>query len=448
AFDHERCVVRIPPADEVTPLVLAACRRGDTLVVVPEQARARHLVLALRRAGVHAVSYPDEWAAAAAGATVVGTRSAAFAPMPELAAVVVVDEHDEALKEERTPSWHARDVAFERGRRRGVPVVVTSPVPTLEALRAATLLRPSRAAERAGWPVVEVLDRRDEDPVRSGLFAEGLKERLPTSGRVVAVLNRKGRARLLACGACGELVRTSDGRLPMRLVDEHLVAPDGSETRPPVCARCGSTRLRLLRPGVTRAREELAALVGEPVAEVTADSDALGDERVVIGTEAVLHRLDRAAVVVFCDLDQELLAPRQRAAEQALVLLARAARLVGGRHDPDRPGRLILQTRQPDHEVVRAAVLADPSIVAVAERDRRRALGLAPYGAEALVAGAGAEAFVAGLGALGVPGLRIRGPLDGRWLVRADDHRILCDALAATPRPDARVRIEVDPLRV
>ena len=73
-------------------------------------------------------------------------------------------------------------------------------------------------------------------------------------------------------------------------------------------------------------------------------------------------------MVAFLDLDQELLAPRYRAAEEALALLVRAARLVGGRAGG---GRLLLQTRLPDHEVVQAALLADPARVAAAEADRR-----------------------------------------------------------------------------
>jgi primosomal protein N' (replication factor Y) len=187
----------------------------------------------------------------------------------------------------------------------------------------------------------------------------------------------------------------------------------------------------------------LAALVGEPVDEITAAADAAPTTRVVIGTEAVLHRVDQAEVVVFLDIDQELLAPRQRAAEQALALLARAARLLGPRRDG---GRLVLQTRQPEHEVVQAAVRADPSIVAVAERDRRKELGTPPYGAQVLVTGAGAEDFIASFGH--PDGVRIRGPLDDKWLLRADEHGVLLDALAVTPRPAARLRVEVDPLRV
>jgi primosomal protein N' (replication factor Y) (superfamily II helicase) len=442
AFAKGVAVVRTPPADDGVPLALAACRLGDSLIVVGEMARARRMAIALRRAGVTVALGPTEWATAAGGATVVGTRSAAWMPMPDLAAVVVFDEHEESLKEERTPSWHARDVALERARRRDVPAVLSSPTPTLEALRAGRLLRPGRSAERAGWPVVDVLDRRNDDPVKAGLFAERLAERLD-SGRVVCVLNRLGRSRLLACAACGELVRSEDGVTSMILLEDRLETIDGTQSRPVVCAHCGSTTLKNLRAGVTRAREELAALVGEPVDEITASSDEAPVSRVVIGTEAVLHRLDRADVVVFLDFDQELLAPRQRASEQALALLARAARLLGPRRDG---GRLVLQTRQPEHEVVQAALRADPSIVAVAERDRRKTLGIPPYGAQVLVSGSGGPEFMAAFGE--PPGIRIRGPIDGRWLLRADEHPVLLDALAVTPRPSSRLRVEVDPLRV
>jgi primosomal protein N' (replication factor Y) len=435
-------VVRTPPADDGVSLAMAGCRRGDTLVIVADMAHARRVAVALRRAGVSVALGVDDWATAAGGATVVGTRSSAWLPMPELAAVVVLDEHEEMLQEERTPTWHARDVVLERAARRGVPAVLASPVPSLEALRAGPLLRPERRAEREGWPVVDVLDRRTDDPVVAGPFAERLAPRL-TAGRVVCVLNRKGRSRLLACASCGEIVRSEDGTTPMVLVEDRLETADGAESRPVVCAHCGATTLKNLRAGVTRAREELSALVGEPVDEVTAATDDVPTSRVVIGTEAVLHRVDRADVVAFLDLDQELLAPRQRAAEQAMALLARAARLLGPRADG---GRLVLQTRQPDHEVVRAVVRADPSIVAVAERDRRQALGTPPYGAQVLVAGAGAAEFVE---ALGRPeGVRIRGPIDDRYLLRAESHDPILDALRATPRPAARVRVEVDPLRV
>ena len=439
-------VLRCPPGDRGALIAQAAARRGDSLIVVPTPAAARRIAVDLRSRGVRVALGFDDWAAAASGATVVGTRTAVWLPMPRLASVAVLDEHSESLQSAQTPTWHARDVALERARRADVPAVLVSPVPTLEALEAGELRTVDRVAERDGWPVVEVLDRRLDDPVRGGLFAEGLRDRLAAApGRVAVVLNRKGRGRLLACKACGELARTSDGRMPMWLTDEELVAADGSERRPVVCSECGSTVLRILRMGVTRAREELAALVGEPVGEVTSEAGALGPERIVIGTEAVLWRLPSATAVVFLDFDQELLAPRQRASEQALALLARGARLAGGRRDG---GRLVVQTRQPDHPVVQAAVRADPSIVSAVERDRRRTLGLPPYGAQARVSGLGAEAFIAALRQDEGTEVSIRGPLDGSFLLRARSNEPLLHLLARTPRPAERLRLEVDPLRV
>ena len=438
-------VLRCPPADDGTAAARAAARHGDSLIVVPTPADARRIAADLGNRGVRVALGFDDWAVAAAGATVVGTRTAVWLPMPRLAAVVVLDEHSESLQSEQTPTWHAREVALERARRVGAPAVLVSPVPTLEALEAGELTTLGRAAERDGWPAVDVVDRRLDDPVRGGLFAEGLRDRLVAAGgRVAVVLNRKGRARLLACKACGELARTSDGRVPMRLADDELVAADGSERRPVVCAGCGSTVLRNLQMGVTRAREELTALAGEPVGELTADSARFGDERIVIGTEAVLWRLPSAPMVVFLDFDQELLATRQRASEQALALLARGARLAGGRRDG---GRLVVQTRQPDHPVVEAAVRADPSIVSTVERDRRLALGLPPYGVQARVSGPGGEAFIEALRDAAGTAVSIRGPLNGQFLLRARIHQPLLDLLAATPRPPERLRVEVDPLR-
>ena len=440
ASEHGVAVLRTPPSSDDVALALQACRCGDALLLCASAARARRLGIALRRAGIRVALGTKDWALAASGVTVVGTRTAAWLPMPRLGAVVVFDEHDERHSEESAPTWNAREVALERARRRGVPAVLSSPVPSLEALRSGRLFRPDRGFERRGWPLVKVFDRRDEDPVKGGLFAEGIAEVLRGDRRVVCVLNRKGRARLLSCAACGELVRTLDETSPMLLSDKELRSKDGNESRPAVCVHCGSTVLKNLRVGVTRAKEELEALVGEPVDEVTATSAQVGKTRVVIGTEAVLHRQDQVEVVAFLDLDQDLLAPRQRAAEQTMALLARAARLLGPR---DAGGLLVLQTRQPDHEVVRALLLGDPALVAVAERDRRRSAGIAPYGAQALISSAGAKPFIE---ALGQPaGVRVLGPSDNRWLLQADEHEPLLDALMSTPRPNARLRIEVDP---
>ncbi|HEX7097502.1 MAG TPA: hypothetical protein VF183_16580, partial [Acidimicrobiales bacterium] len=414
AFRGDGSLVRLPPAADPYELVLAATRRGNALVITPSVDDARRLTGRLRRAGLAVALHPREWAVGAAGATVVGARAAVFAPVRDLAAIVVLDEHDESLQEERVPTWHARDVALERARRAGVPCVLVSPVPSLEALEARPLVTPSRAEERAGWPIIDIIDRRREDPVKSGLLGERLVPYLRGPGPVVCVLNRTGRSRLLACGVCGELARCEHCAAAVgQGDDDDLRCSRCGTTRPALCAACGATRLRNLRAGVHRVREELEALAQRPVVEVTAQHE-LGDRRadVYVGTEAVLHHVHEARVVVFLDFDQELLAPRARAAEHALALLARAARLVGERAAG---GRVVVQTRVARHEVLDAAVRADPGRFVAVERARRRELALPPYRAVAMVSGAAAPGFIE---RLGTPvGIEVLGPRDGSWLV-------------------------------
>ncbi len=443
-----RCLVLCPSVDEAIALGRRLRRDGVATAIV-----AHH--------GAGGAAAAGEWARAAAGAVVVGARAAAWAPVAPLGRVVVLDEHDEAYQGDASPTWNARDVAVERARRAGAPCLLVSPTPSLEALGRAPEVVPDRGVERRGWPRVEVVDQRELDPSLGPLFSPALVRLVRDGGRVVCVLNRTGRARLLACGACSSIARCGVCDAAVALADpaagpgEAFACPRCGAARPQVCTTCGGTRFRALRLGVTRAAEELAALAGEPVAEVTAatalDDPAVAAARVLLGTEAVLHRITRADAVAFLDLDQELLAPRFRAGEEALGMLARAARLVaradaGARSaGGGRTGRLLVQTRAPDHPAIEAAVHADPGRLVAAERPVRAALRLPPSSALALVSGPAAPAFVE---ALGRPvGIDVQGPVDGTWRLRAPDHAALADALAPVPRPPGRLRLEVDPLR-
>lgn len=478
ALSRAEAVLRWPPGADRYGLIHAAVTTpspvpgGHTLVLCPSVAEARALGQRLRRDGIlTAVVANDqpgaaaagEWARARAGAVVVGARAAAWAPMAPLGRVVVLDEHDEGYQEEGSPTWNARDVVAERARRAGAPCLFVSPTPSLEVLERVALVVPGRPDERAGWPHVEVVDQRELDPSLGPLFSPVLVNLVRGPGRILCILNRTGRARLLACAACTTLARCEvcdaavgqavDGEAVTRQAGRGLGGPDRfacprcDTERPVVCLECGGTRFKVLRLGVSRAREELEALAGEPVAEVTGsttlDDPEVAAARVLIGTEALLHRVARADAVAFLDFDQELLAPRYRAAEQAIALLARAARTV--RRQPGAHGRLVVQTRTPDHPALVAARMADPGRMVDGERSLRQALGFPPAKAMALVSGAAAPAFVA---ALGSPhGVEVKGPLDDTWRLRAADHQTLCDALAAVTRPPGRLRLEVDPLR-
>lgn len=437
-------VVRLAPT--TSPYELIRAQAGpDALVLVPALVTAQRLVNKLRRDGVPAALYPDEWADVRRGVMAVGTRSAAWAPVPHVSSVILIDEHDEVWQQESAPTWHARDVVIERARRAGVPCTLVSPAPTLEALAWGELVTPARDEERAGWPVLQVVDRHDEAP-GAPLLSDELTRLVRGDGRVVCVLNRKGRSRLLACASCNEIARCEacDAAVTQE-ADRELVCVQCGTRRPLICLKCGASKFRNLRAGVARLREELEALARKPVVEVTGESTepVPEDAMILIGTEAVLHRVAHADAVVFLDFDQELLAPRYRAAEEALALLIRAARLVGPR---SAGGRVVVQTRLPQHETIQAALHGDPDRLVAREQARRSLLQYPPYAAVAVVSGVAAPAFI---DTLGRPlGVDVLGPTDGTWMLRAASHQPLLDALAATPRPAGRLRIAIDPLRL
>ena len=417
----------------------------------------------------------DGWAQAAAGwPVVVGARAGAWAPVPALGAAVVLDAHDEAYREERAPTFDAAQVVAERAARDGAPCLWVSPCPTAVQLAQADLWTPQRDVERRGWPALAVVDRRSADP-RSGMYSEELVRAVTGAlagsagpgSPYVCVVNRTGRARLLACAGCGELARCEHcGRPVEQVALEHdlgappdggggLVAPAAARSvgrlecrhcgtgRPVVCAACGRTRMKVLRVGVSRVREELEALFGRPVGEVSGAAAEVPAEAVVVGTQAVLHRVRRAAGVAFLDFDQHLLAARFVAHEEALALVARAARLVGGRGR--QAGGVLVQTRLPDHPVLVAALHGDPGRLARPEQALRAELDLPPASALALLSGEHAPELAVTLSGAG-PDIEVAGLDEGRWLVRAPDHRRLCDALATVGRPRGRVRVEVDPV--
>ena len=424
-------LVREGPARDLLPIVLDVVDHatGPVLVLAPATGWAARLAERLRRRGL---SVAGTWAEAAAGwPVVVGSRAAAWAPIERLGAAVVLDVHDYKDR------YDAAEVVAERCARDGAPCVLVSPCPTaVQVDRYGPPVVPARSEERGAWPAVTVVDRRGADP-RTGLYSEELVRlaRSVLPERLVCVLNRTGRARLLACAACGELARCTTCGRPLEDDGGTLRCPGCGATRPIVCAACDATKFKVLRRGVARVREELEALLGTAVGEVSGPSrdDPVPDAAVLVGTEAVLHRVRRAAAVAFLDFDQHLLAPRFTAAEQALGLLALAGRLVGGRAGGRAgaaggrgsgrragSGTVLVQTRLPDHAVLRAAVAGDPSLAT--ELDVRRALGLPPASALAVVRADRPPTLGDGVEVSSLGG--------GRWLVRAPDHKVLCDAVA------------------
>ena len=470
-------VLRLGPCADEWPLLAEALTRGRLLALVPTVAWAARLAGRLRQAGVSTALAPRDWAGAATAHAVVGTRSAAWAPCGRLDTVVVLDEHDEAYQSESAPTWNGRDVAVERARRDGARCLLVGPMPSPDALMLAhrtdaaadaTVITAQRQPEREGhpavtavprqaereaWPRVQVADRRQDDPAMGEWCGEALTDLLRGDRTVVCVLNRTGRARLAYCASCGELACSRESGRPLRLEKQQFVDLDTSEARPAVCEACGATKFRRARVGVKGVAEEMERLARRPVVQVVGEAasrtgaadGASPAPTLYIGTEAVLHRVASADAVAFLDFDQELTAPRYRAAEEAFALLVRAARLVGPRSGG---GRILVQTRLPGHPVLAAAANADPTAWLRSESERREQMRQPPAVPWVLISGAAAEQFVERLSTWpDASALDIAGPADGIWRVRADHRDTLLDALAATERPPGRLRVAVDPMR-
>ena len=404
SFDASRAVakvMRLVPNSRVWPVAKAALEQGPALILFPDDIRAEKLARHARRQGFNCALWPEQWErAAGGGCSVVGTRSAVFASMPQIRSIVMIDEHSESYHETwQSVTWHAREVARERARRLGVPFAMTSPVPTLEAQQDAELIYQPRSEEQNGWPELLTVDLRERE--HAGLFSYRLTDELQGASRAVCIVKRAG---------------------------------------------------------VSEARQQLARLLREPVGKITARETDNENARVLIGTTPALRRVEHCDLVAFLEFDMLLASPHYRAEEAALALLAEAARLAGQRAAG---GRLLVQTRQPEHPVLRAVAESDPEIFSEHDRQIRRDLRLPPFAAAAKVTGEEAEQFLTELQTAQPseislvippvipPDMDVMGPdPDGAWLLRAPDHSTLCDFLASVSEIPDSVRISIDPPRL
>lgn len=458
--------LRVGPCGDLWAVVGGALTAGQTLVVAPTLALARQLAARARAARVRVAVGDDDWHRARSAQLVVGARSAVWAPMPSVSAVVVLDEHSSLHQGQKTPAWNARDVAVERARRQGASCLLVSPAHSPAALRvAASVVGTSPLAEKRAWSRLEVIDRREDDPTAgewcSPRLARLLGDEASARQVTLVVLNRTGRYRLAICASCGEVARSTSTDRALAIDDGEFLDPSTQQRQPMVCLRCGALRFRRARIGTKGVVDELTAIAGAKVIEVTGEvtGGSRGTEStarvgrgpgIFVGTEALLYRAERADNVIFLDFDQELLAPRYRANEEAMALLCGAARLVGPRDAAG--GRVLVQTRMAEHSVLAAATAGQTEAWSVAQASERQARRQPPHACWVLVSGAGAEQFIAAakqvLAQADDLSVEIGATGDDTWrLVSTDAERLLA-LLAQVPRPKARTRIEVDPLRV
>jgi primosomal protein N' (replication factor Y) (superfamily II helicase) len=385
----------------------AALERGlGTIVLVPEIALAPQTVgrfrarfadcVALLHSGLTDAERRDERERIARGDAriVVGARSAVFAPMRNLGLICVDEEHDPSYKQESDPRYDARTVAAKRAALEGATVVYGSATPRPESWERLERLE-LRERLGANLPPVRIVDLRREAgyPLSAPLLAE-LGAIAENGGKAILLLNRRGIAPALHCRACGSTFRCPDCDVALVLHrDESLRCHHcgHAEPSPSECPACASVELARIGAGTQRLERELAERVPElELIRLDADTaarpeelaDALrrfrdSDRAVLLGTQMVAkgHHFAGVSLAAVVDADTGLGLPDLRAEERTFQLVTQLA----GRSGRDAPGRVLVQTFQPDARPLALAARHDVPRFLADELERRRELGYPPF---------------------------------------------------------------------
>jgi primosomal protein N' (replication factor Y) (superfamily II helicase) len=350
----------------------------------------------------------DAWLALRRGEKriAVGARSAIFAPLANLGAIIVDEEHEGSYKQGETPRYHARETAIVRARAEGAVVVLGSATPSLESWvnAASGKFKLLTLPERVGGgrlPLIEVVDLRDQQRLPQGggaidpfrfVFSEplerGLSDRMRKGEQSILLLNRRGYASFVQCGSCGDVascpncsISLTYHRTPERLVCHYC---QHAEAKRDICKRCGGTIMRQRGLGTQQvervlaerfpsariARMDVDTTTGKWAHAEILDRVGRGEVDVLLGTQMIAKGLDfpNVTLVGVVDADVGINLPDFRASERAFQLLSqvagRAGRGVKG-------GEVIIQTRVPSHHAVRYAVSHDYAAFVREELDGR-----------------------------------------------------------------------------
>ena len=341
----------------------------------------------------------DAWRALRSGErrVAVGPRSAVFAPVQRLGAIVVDEEHEPSYKQGSAPRYHARDAAAMRAQLEGARLILGSATPSLETLsdeRIVTFALPDRVGARP-LPPVDVVDLRSapriaspETPPGAIPWSEALDAAisgaLERSEQVILLLNRRGFATFVQCPACGNVPGCPQCAIALTV---HQTPPimrchycGHEEPIPETCVVCGHATQRLRGLGTQQlehflglryprariARMDLDTTSSKWAHHHILDRVASGEIDILLGTQMIAKGLDfpNVTVVGVVDADTGLHFPDFRAGERTFQLVAQVAGRAGR---GARGGRVFVQTRAPDHHAIRAAAAHSVSQFAAAE---------------------------------------------------------------------------------
>jgi primosomal protein N' (replication factor Y) (superfamily II helicase) len=318
---------------------------------------------------------------------VVGTRSAVFAPVSDLALIIVDEEHDASYKQEETPRYHARDVAVMRAKMANAVVVLGSATPSLESYfnakkdKYALIELPDRVEQRP-LPEVEIVDMRQEfqetghEQVISRKLAAEIKGRLDRKEQVMVLLNRRGYSPVVLCRTCGKKLECANCAIALtHHKREHKMVCHYCGYTAPVpkaCVHCASEYVYFLGTGSEKLEELLHGMFpqariarldrdtvrGHEDFERTLNALSEGELDLLVGTQMIAkgHDIHGVTLVGVVGADVALGLPDFRAAERTFQLLTQVAGRAGRGHSP---GKVILQTYFQDHYAVQYAARHD-----------------------------------------------------------------------------------------
>jgi primosomal protein N' (replication factor Y) len=418
-----------------TAVYLAAMQRAldrglTSILLVPEigltpqMAGLLDAAFGSRVALLHSALTPEErseqWRRIQRGEApiVVGTRSAIFAPVPNLGLILVDEEHDGSYKQEETPRYNARDVAVYRAKLENAVVVLGSATPALETWQNAVLGRYTRIQMTARvkdrpLPEVELVDMRKEfqETGQEQLFARSLVEQtqqaLDRGEQALILLNRRGYSFAVICRSCGEKLECQN--CAISLTHHKPPADDAGEARPgqrlechycgfqrtvpTKCPKCASEHLYYLGAGSEQGEERLGEIF--PNARIgRMDRDTVrgrfdmerllarlhsGEINLLVGTQMIAkgHDIHGITLVGVVGCDHSLSMPDFRAAERVFQLMTQVSGRAGR---GELPGRVVVQTYYPDHYAILAAAKHDYATFVERELKYRRWMHYPPFG--------------------------------------------------------------------
>ena len=424
-----------------TAVYVAAMQRaldsgGGALLLVPEigltPGTAAQMVAAFGRevALLHSQLTPDEraeqWHRIRRGEArvVIGTRSAVFAPMPNLRLILVDEEHDGSYKQEETPRYHGRDVAVMRGKLLGCTVVLGSATPSLESWQNAERGRYARVeirqrVQNRPLPKVEMIDMREEfratgqlhkgqEQMFSRRLVEETQAAIDRGEQVVILINRRGYSFVVMCRSCGDKLECENCAISLtyhRGGDENSLNGEARvgqrlechycgyrRTVPKACPKCQSEHLYYLGAGSEQGEERLQELfpgarigrMDRDTVRSRGDMERLlgrlhsGEINLLVGTQMIAkgHDIHGVTLVGVVGADFALGLPDFRAAERVFQLLTQVSGRAGR---GELPGKVLVQTYQPDHYVNQFAREHDYTGFAARELYFRRAMRYPPF---------------------------------------------------------------------